>query len=298
METRRYFDFKSMTKADDEYYSTATEIVNAYSKMKRPERITFIKENKRVADLVSRDRWDIPSLGILETSLDPRGEHFYREIGILGIKYNTALYAEFIQRKFMPSHMANQMRINIKSKKDLTDIKTSIRIAYTLLWWYDQCYEGSDRWSVSVYHWGGFIAKYWKRNKKPPPTFKINGITYSVDNYYLAWKELTTCFKKGQLEPVANIYARHKKEKTKLHRKEIEYRKMKGIIKGFEKKIAKYKKEHLEREESIEELIEYKKWSKKELAKIGYDARRGKAKGMVLRIRQLAREFLKKLKGK
>lgn len=298
MQTRTYFDFKSKTKADEKYYSRMIEILSAYSKMKRPERITYIKENKRVAELVSRGPFQVPSIGILETSLDPRGKHGFGEEGIHGIKLNTAKYAEFINRNYMPSHIASKMRVRIRSKKDLRDIKTQIRVTYILLWWFDQCYNGSDMWSISVYHWGGFIAKYWKSDKDVPASFTLNGIKYGVMNYYLAWKELVTCFEKGELEPIANIYSRYKKNKKKLHRREIEYRKLKRLFKGADKKVNNLEKDIDLLKKDVKEYREYKKWAEKELYKIGADARKGKAKGMIPRIKQLARDWLKKLKKK
>jgi hypothetical protein len=195
VELRAYYDWTKMPHAESKYRSMMIDVLTTYSykydskypkSMNKEMKIKYINENYDLSMLVGRNLFDVPIVHQLETSFNPYAKHEHGEVGIGGIKFGTALWAETVQEKYMPSNLAKRMRINLKTPNDLKDPIISLRITHTLLWWGDQVFDGREDWNIGTYHWGGFYERWWDgdNSKRVKDTFILNGIAYNTLKYY------------------------------------------------------------------------------------------------------------------
>lgn len=286
--TKLYFRWDNMQFEESKYTEFAVKIMNHYSRnMNRELRVNYIRQNWKISQALSFNPFEGPGIHYLETSLDPKGEHDYGEVGIGGIKYGTALWALAIQDRAMPEHLRKYVKVKDFKKEDLSDPIVSLKLTYTLIWYYRKVYNGMENWYISAYHWGGILDRHYKRGKNRIPThFTLNGIKYNVIKYYVAWKEIVTAFNQGKLEPSAEIRARYRKYENKLVQEEINYRKCLGIIRDLQKKIKK-------REEVDKELQEALKKSERQMMQISGQSKKGFGRKVLLKVKDVARNLMK-----
>ena len=308
LELRSNFDWTKMNDAETHYNSMMIDIITTYSfkydkkyrkAMNPDQRSEYIRQNKIYADALSFNPFEVPCISLLESSFNPWLDHEYGEIGINGIKYETALWCEKIQQKYMPDHLRRLLFVDLKTRQDLKDPIIALRVTYTLIWYNRRLFNGRQDWYVSVYHWGGFLSRHWDYRKKDgdvPITFTLNGIEYNVMKYYIAFRELLTAFNSGKLQAGREIVEKWKAYYKQKCREELQYREMKGIIRSLKKQLNEktdIEKKLKDKHKRIEE--ELKKADTK-MRKISGEVKKGAGKQALDKVKGVARDLLNKLK--
>jgi hypothetical protein len=294
--TKLKFNWKELPYAESKYTEFAVLLLEKFSKnMNRETRVQYIRENWRISQALSLNSFSGFAIDYLETGLNPDGKHDYGEVGISGIKYNTALFALTIQKNFMPTHLKRYVYVDLRNKEQLKDPIISMKLKYTLLWWYRIQYGNMENWMVSVYHWGNHVGKHFKTKKEIPIRFTLDGINYNVLKYYVAYKEILIAFNSGKLEPAVESRNRWKAEYKRQCKEEITFQNCYRIIKRLQRQIKEKENKELAYIQSDEKLkIELEK-SKKEMIKISGQAKNGEGKTALRKVKNIAHKLLKKL---
>jgi hypothetical protein len=220
--------------------------------MNRDERIKYINLNYDYATTLNFGLYDIPIIHQLETSFNPYAEGMFNEFGMGQFKWGTALLCKQIL-KYMPDNYRRLLNFDIKRKEDLKDIWITLKCTYILLWWERRNFEGREDWYISIYHWGGFVARKWLNGFGDfPLKFVINGKNYNPIKYYIRWAELRDSYESGLLEPSKPIKEKWENYYKKLCSEEINFRNMKRKIKQLQKELKKERELKIEYEKQIE----------------------------------------------
>jgi hypothetical protein len=297
--TKLKFDWKTLPYVESKYTEFCIFLLEKYSKnMDREKRVQYIRQNWYISQGLSFEPFAGVALDYLETGLDPKGKHDYGEIGISGIKPDTALFALTIQKYIMPKHLLKYVFVDYRNKYDLSDPIISMKLKYTLLWYYRMKYDNMENWVISVYHWGGHVGKHFKIKKAIPVRFILDGINYNVLKYYTAYKEVLIAFNSGKLEPAVEARNRIRADYKRQCREEITFQNCFREIKRLQRVIAnrnKKEKEFIESDITLEkELIR----SRKEMQKISRESRAGGGKTSLRKVKDVALNLLKKLGAK
>jgi len=302
---RSEFDWTKMPDAESKYTKMMIDILTAFSykydqnykkSMNKDQKIKYIRFNYRCATILFFGLYDVPIIHKMESSFNPWMDHDYGEIGIGGIKWPTALLAERLLR-FMPDNIRRLLYFELKSKKDLYDPITSLKITYALLWWERRSFQGREDWYVSIYHWGGFLSKYWDRGEgKVPVSFTLNGKKYNVIKYYYTFREMKEAYESGKLEPCKEIIEKWQAYFSRIREEEIDFRKTRSIIRSLRKKIKNYEEASNEKDEKLKELKKELKKANKRLRVISKQSRSGKGVKALKKVKWVAKDILKKIK--
>jgi hypothetical protein len=292
----------------EKFRKLALRIFAVYGKAYRagsPE--AFSMEQKRevidlwlnAADAVNLDPWVVPTLGILETALNPNGMGEYGEIGYLQIKMDAARWAERVLQ-LMPERFKDLLQFSIQDERSLLDPITSTKAAFCLLYALRSEFNGREEWWVSVYHWGGFLRRYWDRGAGDiPRKFHLSGVEYDVITYYYAYKQLKDCFDKGEIEvgrPTADDW---RARAAKLIAEERSLLDAKRVIMGLRARAEERDREIEDLRKLNEGLTDTLRKAEKDLERIYGLAREGRAAEVRRRLSEakgVVLELLKKIR--
>lgn len=297
MLTRQYFDYQDMEYSEKKYFNFAPEILTAFGTLDRNDRVTFIKENWRLSQLLHFENPYEVGFGTctLETFFDDTVEHKHGETGLFAIKLLTGKMAQWIIDTQMPEHISRKMKVNIRTKEDLKDIVTSMRCAYALYWYYRKMFDDNEAWYVSAYHWGeGRIFQYWYE-KYLPEKFTLNGIEYGVRNYHIAHREVVVNYSQGRLEAISDVVRRYKKTEHKIVSEELTFRKMLRIVKNLKKARKEYEEALDTKNDKMEDWKNIESKAMKDMIKISGEAKAGGGKKALRKVKNVAKWILKKL---
>ncbi len=268
--------------------------------MSKEEKIKYIRFNYKCATALQLGLFDLPIIDLMESNFNPYMIHQYGEMGLGGIKFNTALLAHEVL-SLMPANLRRLLKFEIKSKNDLLDPFINMKVTYIMLWHERRQFKNREDWYISAYHWGaGHIGRRWDNGKgELPVKFTLGGIEYNVVKYYATFKEFKTAFEMGDLEAGIPIKEKWEAYVKKMEKEEIDFRKTKSIIRNLRKKVksVKYEKdEYIKGNKELEELL----WkSNKDLKKIAGEVRQGGGiKKLSEGTKRIVKNLLKKIKYK
>jgi len=285
------------------YRKMMIRILSAYSypynskygkSMTKDMKIKYINFNWEASQLLKCSPFIVPQINKQETAFDPYVDHEYAEIGIGGMKFETAVFAEGLL-KHMPTKLRRFLYIDIKTRQDLKDPIVNNKCTYILLWWNMRAF-GREDWSILVYRWGGFLTRHWKGGEGSIPVkFTLNGIEYNAYKYYFELASFVDAYERGLLEPNKPIKELWNNRYKKLVKQEIDFRRTKSIIKTLRNELKKKKvleKELTEKEERIEDLLI---WASNELKKISNESKKGGGKKALDKVKDVVKRILKEI---
>lgn len=223
--------------------------------MSKDEKIKYIRFNYKCAKALILGLYDVPIIHLMESNFDPYVIHPNGEIGLGGVKFNTALLAHKVLG-LMPSNLRHLLKFEIKSKQDLLDPFISTKIAYIMLWHERRQFRGREDWYISAYHWGArHLGKRWDNGKgEVPLNFTLGGIEYNVIKYYTTFKEYKTAFENGKLEPGMPVKERWEAYVKNLRKEEIDFRRIKNVVRTLRKQLQEKKDIEKERDKKVEQI--------------------------------------------
>lgn len=188
--------------------------------------------------------WDFLATGVGETSLNPNALGGYGEHGYLQFKWATAAIA-YGYYNMMPEWFRAKYPIELNAKEDLFDPIISTVLFYVYYGQLLMDYHGSQMWAISEYHWGaGFLSAHrYQRGHDIPVSVTIQGVEYSLIDYYYNWVGLRDAFENGELE-VGKGYARELvRMQKKLLKEEVRLNTAKDTIKGLRNSVRDLKED-------------------------------------------------------
>lgn len=263
--------------------------------MNKDEKIKYINFNYQAATKLDIGLFDVPVIHLMETSFDPYAKGGYDESGLGQIKYNTALLAEKLVR-MMPGDKRKLLSFELKSKDDLFDPIINTKATYVLLWYLKRDYKGREDWSISAYHWGGFLARRWDNGGGDVPVkFILNGIEYNVIKYYVTFRELKEAFESGKLEAGKAIEERWAQYQKRLIQEEIDFRRTKSVIRNLRKQLAEKREIEDELDKKHEEINIALNTANNQLMQISEGAQKD-GKLSLRKVKGVVRNLLQKIK--
>lgn len=293
----------TQTEKKSKYNKMMVKIFTAYSykydekykkSMSKEMKIVYMNKNFELAKLLKFGLYDVPTIHQLESSFDPYLDHDYGETGIGGIKWGTALLAHKLL-DYLPESYKRELYFNLNTRQDLKNPIVSLKITYVILWWERRNFRGLEDWYVSIYHWGGFLAKHWDRGKGSiPSSFTINGIKYDTIKYYVSWAELRDAYESGQIEPSRPIAEKWKAYMKKLTHEEINYRRCRRLIKKQRKLLREKKDIEKKLGEKYVEIDRQIAITDKEFKKIGGVANENGWKKQYAKLINLVKKYIRR----
>lgn len=302
-------NWEDMTDADSKYHKMMITILAHHSLkhskerrkwMTKEEKISYMRKNLEFAKELHMPVFTVPTIHCLEGNFNPFAEGGYGEKGMCQMKWATYTWCETIQRKFMQPSMRKLLYIDAQSHKDLFDPIIALKATYTLLWYLDNhVYHGREDWTISAYHWGGFLDRRWDKGEGEIPTFFIlNGIEYNVIKYYFSFQELKDAFENGQIDVSKAIVAKYRKDMDKLAKQDVEYNKLMRVIRAQRKTIKELEQIDIDRAEKVKKIDALAEKTLKEFEKIGGEARDNgwNATDAYEKLKNKCKQFLKERK--
>jgi hypothetical protein len=262
--------------------------------MTKDMKIKYINFNWEASQLLKISPFIVPQINKQETAFDPYVDHAYAEIGIGGMKFETAVLAQGLLN-YMPEKLKRFFKVEIKTRSDLKDPIINNKCTYILLWWNLRLF-GREDWSVLIYRWGGFLNRHWFDGEgKIPVKFTLNGIEYNAYKYYFELASYIDAYERGLLEPNKKIKELWIDRYKKLCKEEINYRDTSRIIKTLKKELREKKQietELTEKEKRIENLLI---WADNELKKISGESKNGGGKESLKKVKNIVKRLLKEI---
>jgi hypothetical protein len=232
---------KFMIRIFDVYgYQYEKEFTKA---LRADQQADYIDMTFDLDNLLGFEHYTVPTAHLMESAFNPRCHNTTSGLDEKGIGqqvWTTAVWAEALLNR-MPGNYQKALHFEIKTSDDLYDWETATKITYVLMWWNRRDFH-TEEWWVSIYHWGGFLSRYWDDGEGSIPTkFTINGIVYRVIDYYVAWKKLQECFSRGQLEPSIQVVEKWQNYQKKLMAEEVQLRTARGIIRKLRAELEEKK---------------------------------------------------------
>jgi len=191
----------------------------------------------------------------MESAFNPLQLGPYAELGLGQVKWETALLTEALLDNLQP-YLKKKYYFKIETREDLKDPIVNAKVTFVLLNYLRNKYDNIEMWYVSIYHWGGFLNRYFYRGDgQLPKSFKINGIKYSVADYYTTFKEWHDTFEAGEIEPYHYVPSKKwEKARSRMLKEEITLYSAHREIKKVRKKLETREKKSEELEVANKEL--------------------------------------------
>ena len=213
----------------------------------------WIDLNWDLQKLFGFDPYLIPVMQIMESALDPYAPGPCGEKGIGQIKWGTVGIV-LIEFPKMNKGMQNRIKrlcskyninIHFTTHEELTDPLLCTMVQAMLLWTLRNEFDYNEQWYTSIYHWGGFLYRFYKKGTgQMPVQFTINDIKYNVGAYYIKLKQTMETFNEGQLEPSKIVLAKWRATENRLRKEEVALNSSYKVIKKLEQKYKKLENSH------------------------------------------------------
>lgn len=224
----------------------------------------WIDLNWELSKLLNFDPYMVPALQKMESSYDPYVPGPYNEIGIGQVKWETALLVFKIMESMDPGlvRAINKLvTIQFSQPAELNNFALGTAVQYILLWYLRNRFDYNELWYVSVYHWGGFLYRYYQGGTgQMPLRFKINDVDYNVSAYYCEYRLWVETFNEGRLEPDPVVVAKWDMENKRMLQEEIKLNTAHKRVRSWEEK---YKKLELSYNETLKHYEEVKSETEK-----------------------------------
>jgi hypothetical protein len=269
--------------------------------MNREQKAQYIRLLYEAAEDFRFGYWMVPTLHKKESDFNPIQDGPCHERGLGQIKWLTAMGAQGYL-KCLPTWLEKKYKFELHKPEDLYDPIINTKVTFVLLYMLRNIYLGNELWYVSIYHWGGFLSRYFDRGRgQIPKAFVINDISYDVAEYitdYWTWKET---FEMGELEPGKDVALKWEGKKRKMLQEEVKLNTAYKEMNKVRRQLTKVKKSEKELIGANAALDKSLKRLKIEFKKIYGEAQTFKGKDIRVLLSKgkgIVREWLKEQKKK
>ena len=246
-EEEQYFKFKSFMIRIMNVYGNTYDPKNPHI-IPPNEQADYIKLLWQASRLMKMSPYRVAIVHQMESCFDPWANNTNSGLDEKGIGqqvWSTALYALSLQ-DFLPPNLKAFFQVDLKSSDNLYQWEVSTKITFILLYFLDREFNGRNEWALSVYHWGGFLRRYWDEGHGDIPArfyFEKGGkrVEYSVINYWLTSEKLLAAYEQGDLEYGKAITGIYDEKKNQIMKEEKQLRQAREIIRGLRNQLASEK---------------------------------------------------------
>jgi len=266
--------------------------------MNNTEKVRYLRLCFDAATAIDIGLYDVPTIQLFESNFNPNCIGFLlNEMGMGQLTKQTFYLAESIARK-LPDNLKRIIGFQLSSEADMLDPIINTKATFVMLWWYKKLYRNQEEFYISLYHWGGWLAKYAVKGYIPE-YFTFDGERRYVLEYYLKWKMYKTAFEKGSVEVGKQYEDRYKKQKREREEEIIQYSEMRRMIKNLKRENARNKILISELKSQATKYDKLIKETDTQLRSIFITARKQNTKTKIIKefkkVKGVAKEFVDKI---